>query len=256
MNRRTRFCRPLHNHFATPPRSVGLRRPIPRTRLAAPEAKLDCNAPAPKAPGAADRGAEKRGPAPPFSHPPRGRESPKPGRPSIGAGNEARTRDLNLGKVALYQLSYSRNAAKSKSEPPPARGLRPPGRGKLWSGKRGSNSRHQPWEGCALPTELFPPGTGQARRRKRKTRRPAQNRADGIETGAGNEARTRDLNLGKVALYQLSYSRMASNPTSNLPCRREKRNHTRGPWRRQAVFQKKFRPGIAQIFARVFNVPP
>jgi hypothetical protein len=28
---------------------------------------------------------------------------------NIGAGNEARTRDLNLGKVALYQLSYSRN---------------------------------------------------------------------------------------------------------------------------------------------------
>jgi hypothetical protein len=28
--------------------------------------------------------------------------------------------------------------------------------------------------------------------------------------GAGNEARTRDLNLGKVALYQLSYSRVAS----------------------------------------------
>ena len=26
-----------------------------------------------------------------------------------GAGNEARTRDLNLGKVALYQLSYSRS---------------------------------------------------------------------------------------------------------------------------------------------------
>ena len=29
-------------------------------------------------------------------------------RSTIGAGNEARTRDLNLGKVALYQLSYSR----------------------------------------------------------------------------------------------------------------------------------------------------
>ncbi len=27
------------------------------------------------------------------------------------------------------------------------------------------------------------------------------------ESGAGNETRTRDLNLGKVALYQLSYSR-------------------------------------------------
>ena len=26
----------------------------------------------------------------------------------FGAGNETRTRDLNLGKVALYQLSYSR----------------------------------------------------------------------------------------------------------------------------------------------------
>ena len=26
-----------------------------------------------------------------------------------GAGNETRTRDLNLGKVALYQLSYSRS---------------------------------------------------------------------------------------------------------------------------------------------------
>jgi hypothetical protein len=75
-----------------------------------------------------------------------------------GAGDEARTRDLNLGKVALYQLSYSRmllpttycyyftshcqttqNAAS-----------------KIWSGRRGSNSRPQPWQGCALPTELLP----------------------------------------------------------------------------------------------------
>ena len=31
------------------------------------------------------------------------------GLPLFGAGNEVRTRDLNLGKVALYQLSYSRN---------------------------------------------------------------------------------------------------------------------------------------------------
>ena len=30
-----------------------------------------------------------------------------------------------------------------------------------------------------------------------------------LTDGAGNEARTRDLNLGKVALYQLSYSRVA-----------------------------------------------
>ncbi len=31
-------------------------------------------------------------------------------------------------------------------------------------------------------------------------------------SGAGNESRTRDLNLGKVALYQLSYSRIWTNP--------------------------------------------
>ena len=27
---------------------------------------------------------------------------------------------------------------------------------KNWSGKPGSNRRPQPWQGCALPTELFP----------------------------------------------------------------------------------------------------
>ena len=28
--------------------------------------------------------------------------------------------------------------------------------GKFWSGRRVSNSRPQPWQGCALPTELLP----------------------------------------------------------------------------------------------------
>src|SRR5438045_7198245 len=37
------------------------------------------------------------------------------------------------------------------------------------------------------------------------------------ETGAGNESRTRDLNLGKVALYQLSYSREAGDYINRLP---------------------------------------
>ena len=32
-----------------------------------------------------------------------------------------------------------------------------------------------------------------------------------LDFGAGNEARTRDINLGKVALYQLSYSRVRRN---------------------------------------------
>ncbi len=30
----------------------------------------------------------------------------------------------------------------------------------IWSGKRVSNSRPQPWQGCALPTELFPQQEG------------------------------------------------------------------------------------------------
>jgi hypothetical protein len=34
--------------------------------------------------------------------------------------------------------------------------------------------------------------------------------------GAGNEARTRDLNLGKVALYQLSYSRTLKNQMKDI----------------------------------------
>ena len=32
--------------------------------------------------------------------------------------------------------------------------------------------------------------------------------SDGVEFGAGNETRTRDPDLGKVVLYQLSYSRI------------------------------------------------
>jgi hypothetical protein len=35
-------------------------------------------------------------------------------------------------------------------------------------------------------------------------------------SGAGDEARTRDLNLGKVALYQLSYSRILLLITTSL----------------------------------------
>ena len=42
-----------------------------------------------------------------------------------------------------------------------------------------------------------------------ETTKPPQRKALGVlKFGAGNEARTRDLNLGKVALYQLSYTRM------------------------------------------------
>jgi hypothetical protein len=86
--------------------------------------------------------------------------------PISGAGDEARTRDLNLGKVALYQLSYSRKICM----PDGYRAVQP-----------------------------LKPGPSDERLPEHHER---------LETGAGDEARTRDLNLGKVALYQLSYSRI------------------------------------------------
>ena len=61
------------------------------------------------------------------------------------AENETRTRDPNLGKVVLYQLSYFRKYFLFLSALL-----------STLSGKRDSNSRPQPWQGCALPTELFP----------------------------------------------------------------------------------------------------
>src|SRR5687768_3267480 len=73
-------------------------------------------------------------------------QNPGLGKPRVsleaGAGNEARTRDLNLGKVALYQLSYSRARIRkvelpekerrySRADRPPVkarRGILPTGR--------------------------------------------------------------------------------------------------------------------------------
>ncbi len=65
-----------------------------------------------------------------------------------GAEEESRTLDLNLGKVALYQLSYFR-IGHCYLPPTTPTSIH-------WSGRRVSNSRPQPWQGCALPTELLP----------------------------------------------------------------------------------------------------
>ncbi len=71
-NRRRRICNPLHSHFANPPWH----------RQSTNELY-----------GLNDSGKV-------FTFP-----------DVFGAGKESRTLDLNLGKVALYQLSYSRIAA-------------------------------------------------------------------------------------------------------------------------------------------------
>ena len=103
----------------------------------------------------------------------------------VALQNEARTRDpsidkqccilIFLGKVVLYQLSYFRicftysahfwlrSLRERKLSLSPVRKFHKTYINKkrqlmavLKSGKRGSNSRPQPWQGCALPTELFP----------------------------------------------------------------------------------------------------
>ena len=51
-----------------------------------------------------------------------------------------------------------------------------------WSGRRGSNPPPQPWQGCALPNELLPQGTG-----------------------ASEWSRTTDTGIFSPLLYQLSY---------------------------------------------------
>ena len=50
----------------------------------------------------------------------------------FGAGDEARTRYLHLGKVALYRMSYTR----------------------IWCLRSESNQRHADFQSAALPTEL------------------------------------------------------------------------------------------------------
>ena len=68
-NRATRICNPLHNRFAIAPQTEADKTPA--------------------------KPSKKKGSDASFFQ--------------TGAGNETRTRDLNLGKVALYQLSYSRS---------------------------------------------------------------------------------------------------------------------------------------------------
>ncbi len=53
--------------------------------------------------------------------------------PASRAGNGTRTRDPNLGKVVLYQLSYSRAADGDSSERPPSAQLTAAASDPLWN---------------------------------------------------------------------------------------------------------------------------
>ncbi len=165
-----------------------------------------------------------------------------------GADDEARTRDLNLGKVALYQLSYVRTAPWRESnytQPGGCAGradARRSGRRTPWepgragtyarcvsgggqlhagaavSGVRGADGAREqsrtrlpgasPGDVATFTCAVACPGAVKSvgRAGTRKSPGPEDR---GFSTGADDEARTRDLNLGKVALYQLSYVRTA-----------------------------------------------
>src|ERR1035437_6057685 len=83
------------------------------------------------------------------------------------------------------------------------------------SGKRDSNPRPQPWQGCALPTELFPRGSGVADavahhdvRTRSGPRRFAARTRPSDHGGEGD--RTPDLLNAIQALSQLSYAPAAA----------------------------------------------
>ena len=84
----------------------------------------------------------------------------------------------------------------------------------IWSGKRDSNSRPQPWQGCALPTELFPLGEPcilQVNRTMRQllqqfpSNQTMNQPRQSFEIGAGNESCTRTLSRCSQTLPSLKW---------------------------------------------------
>ena len=117
---------------------------------------------------------------------------------ALGADNGARTRDPNLGKVVLYQLSHVR-ICKTKRAPE-----RPD---VTWKAKPGFEPGVKALQASALPLGHF------AEKGPLETVRKCN--------GADNGARTRDPNLGKVVLYQLSHVRLRVINLRELPKRRK-----------------------------------
>ncbi len=103
------------------------------------------------------------------------------------------------------------------------------------SGKRDSNPRPQPWQGCALPTELFPRNGWAYRRSKRADARPWNQpqsnlyprrrapcapmrlRVCASSSYGGEGDRTPDLVNAIHALSQLSYAPVILGPAKRLP---------------------------------------
>ncbi len=127
----------------------------------------------------------------------------------FGAGDEARTRYLHLGKVALYQMSYTRISVPVLSEP--------------WCLRSESNQRHADFQSAALPTELQrhieEKNSSMLHRCNMATRNglePSTSSVTGWRAnrlhhrakwnGGNNRARTCDPMLVRHVLSQLSYA--------------------------------------------------
>src|SRR5215207_6571472 len=79
------------------------------------------------------------------------------------------------------------------------------------SGKRDSNPRPQPWQGCALPTELFPPERPPQAASSLASAHHSRN-AHGHRENGGEGDRTPDLVNAIHALSQLSYAPVIYRP--------------------------------------------
>ena len=159
----------------------------------------------------------------------------------FGAGDEARTRYLHLGKVALYRMSYTR----------------------IWCLRSESNQRHADFQSAALPTEL------QRRFEENKFSSLTQMRymatPNGLEPstssvtgwranrlhhramfyGGNNRARTCDLLLVRQMLSQLSYAPVRLRCVAHLS---DVVHYTHKGGICQALFSKFF----VQIFRKSF----
>ena len=92
-----------------------------------------------------------------------------------------------------------------------------------WSGRRGSNPRPQPWQGCALPTELLP----HIRNLERTI----------LITIFFPLGPATSIRLRRIALYQLSYFRMYFDPLDRRSKRTSPNKRFGAPTMRSAKIQ-------------------
>ena len=114
--------------------------------------------------------------------------------------------NLFLTKEALYRLSYVGMDRFFCSDNSPNFFKTPKNRTvqrSVWSGRRGSNSRHSAWKAEALPTELLPLNKKQWTSPSRN-KTDTQNLADTQNPGYISDERLRSYSISLI-WYEISY---------------------------------------------------